>query len=71
MKKTYAYAVMDGNEAPDQYRFAQSVHHTLDAARKEASRANRSNPNNHYYVIAWEDTRWARVRPAPEHEDGL
>ena len=63
----YAFAVLDGNEAPDQWRFAQSCHRTLAGARAECSRANARNPNNHYYVVEWDAGRWARERPNDAH----
>lgn len=67
MKKQYPYAVIDGNQAPDQYLFAESCHYTLDAARRLADKWNRMNPNYHYYVVEWHAGRWDRLRPAPEH----
>jgi len=70
MATTYGYAVMDGNEAPDQFRFASSCHHTLRAAHAARDRGNRE-ANAHYYVIPWEATRWARERPAPTHPKSL
>lgn len=68
---TYAYAVMDGNQAPDQFRMAASCHHSIEAARKAAAKLNRGDPNAHYYVIHWGSSRWARERPAPKHPKGL
>ena len=68
---TYKFAVMDGNEAPDQYRFAVSCHHTIEAAKRQADRLNRQNPNYHYYVIPWGAKRWDQERPAPQHPAGL
>lgn len=67
MGQKYAFAVMDGNEAPDQYRLAASCHHSLTAAVRERDRRNRKNPNARFYVAAWGAERWARLRPAPEH----
>lgn len=70
-QKKYPYAVMDGNEAPDTYRYAVSCHHTLNGAKRAAAKMNAENPNNHYYVIPWNATRWARERPSPNHPEGL
>ena len=64
--KKYAYAVMDGNEAPDQFRCATSCHMTQAAAAKACARLNRSG-NDHYYVVEWDASRWAREQPAPRH----
>jgi hypothetical protein len=62
----YAFALIDGNQAPDQYLFAESRHRTLDAARAAAARRN-SDPNAHYYVIAWDAPRWAKLSPNDAH----
>ena len=64
--KTYAYAVIDGNQAPDQSAFADSCHHTLNAAIRVAECANRK-PNSHYYVLEWGASRWAKLRPNDSH----
>lgn len=63
----YTYAVMDGNEAPDQYRYAYSCHNTIGAARSARDSANRRDPNYHYYLVEWNATRWARARPNDAH----
>lgn len=65
--RMYPYAVMDGNEAPDQYRLASSCHHTLAAAQRECAARNRQDPNAHFYVTAWAASRWAKERPGPKH----
>ena len=65
--QTYPFAVIDGNQAPDQSLLADSCHRTLDAARERARRLNAADANAHYYVVDWGARRWARLRPAPEH----
>lgn len=67
MARTYEYAVIDGNQAPDQHLFADSCHASYAAAARAAERANARNPNHHYYVCSWGAARWARLAPAPEH----
>jgi hypothetical protein len=62
----YAYAVMDGNEPPDMYRFACSCHHSLEAAQAACRKLN-SGPNDHYYVAHWGAGRWDRERPNDNH----
>lgn len=69
--KRYPYAVMDGNEAPDQFRHAKSCHMTIAAARRTRDRWNREDPNAHYYVVAWDATRWAKERPNDAHYGAL
>lgn len=69
--RKYEYAVMDGNEAPDQRRQAVSCHHTVEAARREAHKRNRADPNYRFYVIPWNAERWAWESSAPEHPEGL
>lgn len=71
MARTYAYAVMDGNQAPDQRRFSQSCHVTLAAARRSVARLSRGDANARYYVVDWGARRWACEQPAPEHPRGL
>ena len=71
MPKKSPYAVMDGNEAPDQFRYAESCHMTLRAAVRERDRLNKGDPNSHFYVVSWDATRWAKEHPAPEHPQGL
>lgn len=65
MPKKYAYAVMDGNEAPDQTRFACSCHDSLERAQKAAERLNKGDYNANYYVAHWNASRWAKMRPSP------
>jgi hypothetical protein len=69
--KKYAYAIMDGNEAPDQYRTPESCHSTIEAARKERDRLNRKNANNHYYIIDWNAGRWDKEPPADGHHGAI
>jgi hypothetical protein len=66
-KRRYAFAVIDGNQAPDQTLPAESCHLTYEAARRAAAAENRRDPNGHYYVIEWSATRWARLRPNGAH----
>jgi hypothetical protein len=63
----YPYAVMDGNAAPDQFRFAASCHKSKKAACRQRDKLNRCDPNYHYYVVLWDASRWAQLRPNDKH----
>ena len=64
----YPYAVLDGNQSPEYGLMADSCHRTLAAAIKAASKANREEPNGHYYVAHWGASRWARTQSSPAHD---
>lgn len=66
MSTKYAYAVIDGNQSPDQTLFAESCHRSYEAARDAAARGNLA-PNSHYYVVEWDAARWAKLRPNEAH----
>lgn len=66
-RKTYAYAVIDGNQAPDQTHWPLSVHHTYEAAARAAMKSNNRDPNGHDYVLEWDASAKAQLPPNDRH----
>lgn len=63
----FAYAVIDGNQAPDQSQSPWSMHYSLRAAQAVCAQLNKESPNAHWYVIEWGAGYGARLAPNDRH----